>query len=99
MTFIEALLQDPNGTMETYPYKSIDPMNHNFDDESLSDRLYSLYLVLCFNWSYKVSYYTPKDVIKRIKKYKKELEFLYLANDKKSNPTKVNEAWVKLLGK
>jgi len=77
MNFLEKVLNNSEN-LQTMSAKDIDPFTHDFDSESLSERLHSLYSVLVCNTI------TPK--LKNILlKYQPELEFLKEVNKPTSN--------------
>jgi hypothetical protein len=72
MNFLEKVLNNPKD-IKTISVKDINPFTHDFDSESLSDRLHSLYSVLLSN--------TIDNKLKSIlSKYKPEIEFLKEVN-------------------
>lgn len=71
--FLEKVLNNPKELI-TISVKEIDPFTHDFDSESLSDRLHSLYSVL-------LSGIPIDSKLKSILlKYRPELEFIKEAN-------------------
>jgi hypothetical protein len=72
--FLEKILDNPR-SLGSFPAKNIDPLTHNFDSESISDRLYSLYSVLITDFS--VSNNRIKNILL---KYQPELNFIKAIN-------------------
>jgi hypothetical protein len=70
--FLEKVLNNSEN-LRTISVKNIDPFTHDFDSESLSDRLHSLYSVL-------VSDTITLKLKNILLKYKPELEFLKEVN-------------------
>lgn len=71
MDFLKTILDNPD-TLDNIPSKIIDPLTHDFDSESLSDRLYSLYSVI-------VNLDTYDDIVSVrpiLQKYEIELRFI-----------------------
>jgi len=70
--FLEKVLNNQNN-IKTISVKDIDPFTHDFDSESISDRLHSLYSVILCN--------TIDNKLKSIiSKYRAEIEFLKEVN-------------------
>ena len=46
MDFLQTILDNPNTLMNIPTKKGIDPLTHDFDSESISDRLFSLLSVM-----------------------------------------------------
>ena len=81
--FLEKVLNNPKD-ISTISVKNIDPFTHDFDSESISDRLHSLYSILVCN--------TIDSKLKSILlKYRSELEFLKEANKKSTTSKKLQK--------
>lgn len=77
MNFIEIVLNNPTD-LRSIPTKDIDPFTHDFDSESLPDRLNSLYSVLVDD---KMNNQKYVNVIKMILiTYKSEINFIKKVN-------------------
>lgn len=70
--FLEKILENPR-SLSAFPGKDIYPLTHDFDSESLSDRLYSLYSVL-------VGCILDNKTKSILIKYKSELAFIKAVN-------------------
>ena len=87
--FLEKVLNNPKDfssgkLISTISVKNIDPFTHDFDSESISDRLHSLYSILVCN--------TIDSKLKSILlKYRSELEFLKEANKKSTTSKKLQK--------
>jgi len=75
MDFLQTILENPH-TLVDIPAKSIDPLTHDFDSESLSDRLYSLYSVIA-NLEYTSISVNVRPILQ---KYEIELQFIKKMN-------------------
>jgi len=84
MDFLQTILNDPTTLINIPTKKGIDPLTHDFDSESISDRLFSLWSVM--------SDISDKDVFDEgirtiLQKYDLELRFLKDINKPKYNDT------------
>ena len=84
MDFLQTILNDPTTLINIPTKKGIDPLTHDFDSESISDRLFSLWSVM--------SDISDKDVFDEgirtiLLKYHLELRFLKDINKPKYNDT------------
>jgi len=79
MNFLEKVLNDPKD-LKSIPVKDIDPFTHDFDSESVTDRLYSLYSLLMGDKITNPSYLRVVKII--ISKYELEVNFIKLSNRK-----------------
>jgi hypothetical protein len=94
MTFVESIFLDPKKIL-SYPTKKIDPITHDFDNENLKERIYSIYSVICADRFSDLR----TDVISRLKSYKDELEFLRFVNKTNTSGEMVKAAWSELVAK
>ena len=89
MNFLETILNNPKD-LHNVRVKDIDPITHDFDSESLSDRLHSLYSVLASD--VRVDGIKVKSVLL---KYRPELEFLKKVN--KPTGSDIRSLYLKLV--
>ena len=84
MDFLQTILDNPTTLIDMPTKKGIDPLTHDFDSESISDRLFSLFSVLANISTEDIA----KDEIRTIlQKYDLELRFLKDINKPKYNQT------------
>ena len=84
MDFLQTILDNPNTLMNIPTKKGIDPLTHDFDSESISDRLFSLLSVM--------DNITHEDLLNEeirtiLQKYDLEIKFLKGLNKPKYNDT------------
>ncbi len=94
MDFLKTILDNPD-TFADIPSKIIDPLTHDFDSESLSDRLYSLYSVI-------VNLDTYDDIVSVrpiLQKYEIELQFIKEMNKLSLSDSSANEHYFEMISK
>jgi hypothetical protein len=94
MDFLKTILDNPD-TLDNIASKIIDPLTHDFDSESLSDRLYSLYSVI----NNLGTYDDIVSVRPILQKYEIELRFIKEMNKVSLRDRSVNEHYFEMISK
>ena len=94
MDFLQTILDNPH-TLVDIPSKSIDPLTHDFDSESLSDRLYSLYSVIANLDTYD----EIVNVRPILQKYEIELQFIKKMNTISLSDANAQEIYSEMISK
>jgi hypothetical protein len=92
MDFLQTILDNPQVSI---PFKSIDPLTHDFDSESLSDRLHSLYSVIANLDTYD----EIVNVRPILQKYEIELQFIKKMNTISLSDTNAQEIYSEMISK
>jgi len=92
MDFLQTILDNPD-TLVDIPSKSIDPLTHDFDSESLSDRLYSIYSVIANLDTYD----EIVNVRPILQKYEIELQFIKKMNTISLSDSSANEHYFEMI--
>jgi len=93
MDFLQTILDNPD-TLVDIPSKSID-LTHDFDSESLSDRLYSLYSVI----DNLDTYDEIVNVRPILQKYEIELRFIKKMNEISLSDANAQEIYSEMISK